>query len=145
MATANLVIPPNSTRGIYIQYNANYTNGSGSYSNGVLTLNAGVGLCSAFSGTNASRIFNGTVHYLSGNATSVVWSPSATLNSSTLANPIATPASTTTYTVTATANGCSATASTTVTVVSAPIANAGTPETGSSTCGLNQVTLSAIS
>ena len=54
------------------------------------------------------------------------------------------PNGTQTYTVTGTnSNGCSNTASTTVTVVSAPMANAGQPETGVSTCGINQVQLAA--
>jgi len=54
------------------------------------------------------------------------------------------PNGTQTYTVTGTnSNGCSNTASTTVTVVSAPVANAGQPETGVSTCGINQVQLAA--
>jgi len=213
MAVGSLVIPPGSTYGIYVQYDAIYTTASSSYSNGILTLNAGVGLCSAFGGTNSPRTFNGIVHYVAGPNAIYSWSPSASLNNSTISNPIATPSSTTTYTVTATANGCSSsssrtitvnplpsvsagpnqticsgsgislngsgatsytwnngvtngvtfypnntqtytvtgtnangcsnTSSTTVTVISAPMANAGPPETGSSTCGLNQVTLGA--
>ena len=141
MAVSNLVIPPSSTFGIYIQYNANYTTGSGSYSNGILTLNAGVGLCSAFGGTNIPRIFNGIVHYMAGNATSVVWSPSLSLNSSTISNPIASPQTTTTYTATATSNGCSSSASTTITVNPLPTISV-TPQS-TSICNGFSTTLTA--
>ncbi|MFN4235200.1 MAG: T9SS type A sorting domain-containing protein [Bacteroidia bacterium] len=54
------------------------------------------------------------------------WSPSIGLNNSTILNPIANATSTTTYTLTAThAGGCSQTASTTVTILASPVANAG--------------------
>ncbi|MCC7303689.1 MAG: gliding motility-associated C-terminal domain-containing protein [Bacteroidia bacterium] len=50
-----------------------------------------------------------------------VWTPAASLNNSTIANPTATPTTTTTYTVTVTApNGCTATATTTINVVPPP-------------------------
>ncbi len=48
------------------------------------------------------------------------WSPSTTLSSSTLANPIASPTTTTTYTLTATANGCTSNDDVTVNVVPGP-------------------------
>ncbi|MBK8968954.1 MAG: hypothetical protein IPM36_20230 [Lewinellaceae bacterium] len=58
---------------------------------------------------------------------SYAWAPAGTLNDPTAANPIASPANTTTYTVTVTSSaGCSSTASVTVTVYTPPVAS-GTP------------------
>lgn len=51
------------TYGIYIQYDASYTNGSNTYSNADLTIETGTGLCNPFSGLNKGREFNGTVYY----------------------------------------------------------------------------------
>ncbi len=57
-------------------------------------------------------------------ATSYSWSPAGTLNNATIANPIATPTSTTTYIVTGTSNSCSSTATVTITTVPGPSINA---------------------
>ncbi|MFN5311361.1 MAG: beta strand repeat-containing protein, partial [Flavobacteriales bacterium] len=62
------------------------------------------------------------------NGLSYSWSPAAGLNGTTISNPTANPASTTTYTLTTTniANGCSSTAQVLVTVNNTPpVANAG--------------------
>ena len=56
---------------------------------------------------------------------SYAWSPAATLNDATIANPIATPNSTTTYQVTAFIGKCSATKAVTVKAVPYPASNAG--------------------
>ena len=125
MATGNIVIPAGATYGIYVQYNANYTDGNGTnqtYSNANLTLNAGVGHCTGFDGCCAPRVFNGIVHYTVDATPTISWSPSASLSSSSILNPVATPATTTTYTVTATANGCSASSNVTVTIEAASTA-----------------------
>lgn len=54
------------------------------------------------------------------------WSPSIGLSSTTIANPVAIPGSTTTYTVTVTGGGfCSSSAQVTITVNPVPVANAG--------------------
>lgn len=67
------------------------------------------------------------------------WSPTIGLSNPNIANPIATPNNTTTYTVIITdANGCSATRSTSVTVETAPMAQAG-PDIH--VCFGNQITL----
>ncbi len=58
------------------------------------------------------------------------WSPSIGLSNANILNPIANTTNTTTYTLTAThAGGCSQTASTTVTILPSPIANAGNDAT----------------
>ncbi len=58
------------------------------------------------------------------------WSPTTGLSASTIANPTATPVTTTTYTVTVTnQEGCIATDAITVTVSNKPIANAGVDQT----------------
>ncbi len=72
--------------------------------------------------------------------TTYSWLPTTGLSSSTVANPIATPATTTTYTVTGTTLGCSATATVTITVNPAPVANAGAP---GSICSGGSYTLNA--
>jgi gliding motility-associated-like protein len=54
------------------------------------------------------------------------WSPATGLSDPTIANPVATPATTTSYTVSVTdANGCSDTATVLVTVLPSPVADAG--------------------
>jgi hypothetical protein len=54
-------------------------------------------------------------------AVSYSWSPGTGLSSTTIANPVATPAATTTYTVTGTGAGCSSTATVTITIVPIPV------------------------
>ncbi|OSZ81836.1 hypothetical protein CAP35_00785 [Chitinophagaceae bacterium IBVUCB1] len=52
-----------NTYGIYVNYNASYTNGNTTFSNTDMIIQTGTGLCGQFTGTNASRMFNGTVYY----------------------------------------------------------------------------------
>jgi hypothetical protein len=137
MAVGSLVIPPGSTYGIYVQYDAIYTTANSSYSNGTLTLNAGVGLCSAFGGTNSPRTFNGIVHYVTVSNATYSWTPSASLNNSLISNPTATPTTTTTYTVIATSNGCSSSSSRTITVNPLPSVSAGPNQTICSGSGVS--------
>ncbi|MFH2094318.1 MAG: hypothetical protein ABIJ16_01355, partial [Bacteroidota bacterium] len=67
-----------------------------------------------------------TVQLTATGGTSYVWSPTTGLSNPNISNPIANPASTTTYTVTVTnAAGCTATDAVLVTVNSIPVANAG--------------------
>ncbi|MFH0866084.1 MAG: T9SS type A sorting domain-containing protein [Bacteroidota bacterium] len=69
-------------------------------------------------------------------ATTYSWSPATGLSSTTVANPTASPTTTTTYIVTGTSSGCTSTNSVTVTVNAAPTANAGLDQsitTGTST------------
>ncbi len=64
---------------------------------------------------------------LTSNANQYSWTPAATLNNASIANPTASPVTTTQYTVTATLGQCSTTGNVTVSVNAAPIANAGAP------------------
>lgn len=62
------------------------------------------------------------------NATSYSWSPAGSgLSNAGISNPVASPSITTLYTVTATLGNCSRTADLTVTVLPAPVADAGNP------------------
>lgn len=58
-----MFVSSSTTYGLYINYNASYTNGTNTYSNPDITMQTGTGLCSQFGGTNAGRMFNGTVFY----------------------------------------------------------------------------------
>lgn len=63
-----LTVPAGQTYGIYINLlaqNIDYTNGAGVYSNADMSLSMGVGLCSAFGGTNVGREWNGRIYYRS--------------------------------------------------------------------------------
>jgi hypothetical protein len=68
-------IPANTTYGIYVQYEASYTNlpAGTSYSTADLTLETGDGLCNPFGLVNAGRAFNGTVHYTAGLPVDFEW------------------------------------------------------------------------
>ena len=73
-------------------------------------------------------------------ATAYTWSPTVGLNSGTIANPSASPATTQTYTVTGISNGCSSTANVTVTVNAAPVLTVGS---GGSICAGSSYNLTA--
>jgi gliding motility-associated-like protein len=83
-------------------------------------------LPAANAGTNVS-ICNGSSTTLSATGGGTYsWSPATGLSSTTIANPVASPSTTTTYTVTVTGpTFCTATSVVTVTVNSIPVANAG--------------------
>ncbi|MGQ0827839.1 MAG: PKD domain-containing protein [Bacteroidota bacterium] len=68
-----------------------------------------VGSLTASAGTDVSICFGASTTLNATGGTSYSWSPATGLSNSTIANPIASPAATTTYTVTATAGACSAT------------------------------------
>ena len=58
-----LEIPANTTYGIYIMFDARYTNGNSSFTGKHFTIADGVGHCSDFSSAIADRIWNGTIYY----------------------------------------------------------------------------------
>lgn len=60
---ASLTIPAGQQYAIYVEYQADYTVGTTTFSNADMEILNGTGLCSSFGGTNAGRMFNGTVYY----------------------------------------------------------------------------------
>jgi len=83
-----------------------------------LTMGAGATICDGTS----------TMLTLTTNATTFSWSPAASLNNDTIAEPIASPGTTTTYAVMANLGICISTGTETVTVLPAPTAVATPPE-----------------
>lgn len=69
-----IALPAGATIAVYLEFDADYTNGTNSYTNGSITINTGAGLCGQFSGVNPGRMFNGTV-YFGGSACSNVRTP----------------------------------------------------------------------
>lgn len=142
MPTGNINIPASSTYGIYINYNASYTNLATTYSNADISIVTGAGLCGSFSGVNVGRTFNGAVYYQL-NATLVyAWSPATGLSSTSIANPVASPTSTQTYTVTTTLNGC-ASAGDSVTVTVNPKPTVSIPTAGGNICANSVILVSS--
>lgn len=60
---ASLTIPAGQQYAIYVEFPADYTNGTTTFSNADMEILTGTGLCNSFGGTNAGRMFNGTVYY----------------------------------------------------------------------------------
>ncbi len=79
---ADFTIPAGSTYGIYVDYDANYTNLSTTYSNAEITVTTGAGLCTSFSSPINGRTFNGTIYYFAGFPSTPEWydAPSLTSN-----------------------------------------------------------------
>jgi PKD repeat protein len=59
----SITIPSGATYAMYFEYTSSYTNGAFTYTNADMTIQTGVGLCSAFSGVNNPRSFNGRLLY----------------------------------------------------------------------------------
>jgi gliding motility-associated-like protein len=133
---ANPVATPAATT----TYTVTVTNGSGCTGTATVTVTVNA-LPTASAGAPVSICSGGNTTLTATGGTSYSWSPSAGLSSTTVANPVASPAATTTYTATVTnASGCSNTATVTVTVNPNPVANAGAPVT---ICIGNSTTLGA--
>jgi len=116
----DLLIPANTTIGLYLQYNSAYFNTTGTvtYTNPDMTIAAGHGHCTAFSAGIVNRAFSGTVYYNAGMNSSLLWydaqtggnqigagSPFETVGSTLISNPATTPGDYTFY-ATASAGGC---------------------------------------
>lgn len=133
MPVASLPLLASTTYGIYINYDASYTDGTNSYTNGEITINTGAGLCSLFGLVNASRTFNGVVNYQVTATPTYAWSPATGLSSTTIVNPVASPTTTTTYNVTTTINGCTS-ASDSVVVTVNPVPTTSIPTASANVC-----------
>jgi gliding motility-associated-like protein len=107
----------------------NYTVTVKDQNNCVATKNVTVDLINdlIFSKGNDTTICEGGSAQLivTSNATSFSWTPSTALNNSSIANPVASPVTTTDYTVTAKLGGCNVNGTIKVTVNPAPVPNAG--------------------
>lgn len=134
MPTANLNIPASATYGIYVNFDASYTNGSNTYSNTDITINTGTGLCAAFGSVIASRTFNGKVYYQLNMPLTYSWIPTTGLSNPAIANPVANPTSTTTYTLTTSYNGC-ASSSDSVLITVNPKPTVSIPTASATLCG----------
>ncbi len=88
-----LPIPGNQLTGIFVNYSANYTNGTSTYANADISVQMGTGLCSAFSGTNAGRMFNGNLYYTKPGCTSPMLPVTLTVNPQPTVNINASPMS----------------------------------------------------
>jgi hypothetical protein len=106
------------------------TNGSCSDTD---TVTVTVGTATANAGSDVTICSGASTTLTATGGTTYSWSPAAGLSSTTVANPVANPTTTTSYTVTATTGSCSATDVVVVTVNPTPVANAGADQTIS--CG----------
>lgn len=89
----DFVIPSGTTYGVYVEYDAQYTNEAvgTTYSTADLTLTVGAGHCSSFSGGIAGRAFNGTIHYVASAGAGIEWFDTQTAdNSQGVGNPFET-------------------------------------------------------
>jgi len=84
MPIADIVIPAGQTYGIYLNFNARYTDLAvfTEYSNSDITLRSGVGHCSLFDGCCMPRAFNGVVHYEKGSMSQYVGPANASFGTS---------------------------------------------------------------
>ncbi|MCW3126417.1 MAG: outer rane adhesin like protein, partial [Bacteroidetes bacterium] len=123
-----------SAAGVYV-YTLNVTDGNGCNASDTVRLDVWPAV-TASAGPNVA-VCNGFGDTIGGNPTAsggsgsfvYSWSPGTGLNSTAIANPIATPATNTPYSVTVTdLHNCSATSSVFVTVNANPVAHAGTDQ-----------------
>jgi hypothetical protein len=138
-----LVVSPTTTTTYVAQFNYSAC-GSGSLTEDSATVT--VSSINASASADTAICLGESVQLSASGGTSYAWSPAAGLSNATIANPIATPLTTTTYSVIVTdATGfCSASESVTITVGEAPIADL-SPSGTITICGSNGVTLNANS
>jgi hypothetical protein len=65
-----LFIPASMLHAMFINFAANYTNGTNAYTNPDVNIQTGAGLCSQFGGVNPGRMFNGNIYYTKPGCTS---------------------------------------------------------------------------
>lgn len=82
----------------------------------------------ANAGTDVSICAGSSTQLSASSGPTYAWSPATGLSATNIANPVASPTTTTTYVVTVSDNGCSATDDVTVTVNPTPVADAGTDQ-----------------
>lgn len=122
--TGSTTATPTSSATTTTTYTVTGTSAAGCTATSTVTLTVDP-LPTASAGPAASVCTGGSTTLAASGGTTYSWAPAATLSSSTISNPVATPAVTTTYTVTVTnASGCSATSTVTVTVNAIPTATA---------------------
>jgi gliding motility-associated-like protein len=98
-------------------------NGCSSSNSTTVTVNP---LPAANAGTNTTICLGSSTNLNATGGGTYLWTPSAGLSATNIANPVATPTVTTTYTVTVTGAGsCTSTSQVTITVNPMPVANAG--------------------
>jgi gliding motility-associated-like protein len=120
-------------------YTVTVSNGGGCTDTASVKVTVGPGLSVTATATPATICSGKSSGLNAGGANTYSWSPSTGLNSSSIANPVANPASTQTYTVTGKdVNGCTGTAQVVLTVNQRPLANPGPPV---SECGGTSVFL----
>ena len=103
----------------YLVSGTNSTTGCSNTASVIVTVNP---LPVVSAGSNTSICPGGSAQLQATGAVSYVWSPATGLSATNIANPVASPASTTTYMVTGTsATGCTATSTVTVSVNAQPV------------------------
>lgn len=128
----DFTIPASTVYGIYLNFNAQYTNLATTYSDSYMTVTTGAGLCTAFSGPIAGRTFNGTIHYLIPSNATIEWYDASTGGTSlgtgspfeaigTTVMPTSNVAGTYEFYAEATEAGCSSSNRQLVTVTVAPV------------------------
>lgn len=120
---------PKASPGVTTTYTVTGTVGTGCSNTSTVTVTANV-KPTVGAGSNQTICIGGSATLTGTGAVSYVWSPATGLSCTACANPLASPASTTTYTVTGTAaNGCTNNSTATVTVNSLPTVNVGANQT----------------
>jgi len=108
------LIQQGQVTGVFLNYNASYTNGNTIISNADLSINVGAGLCGQFTGLNAGRQFNGAVYYAA--AATVSWTTAGGAVVGAGNNIRVSPNTTTTYIATITDGICTKSDTVVVTV-----------------------------
>jgi len=137
---SNPVATPNTTT----TYTVTATTGSCS-STASVVVTVAASLTVSISPTSASICTGGSSSLTASGASTYSWLPTTGLSNASIANPVATPSSTTTYTVTGTSGSCTSTSSIIVTVNPLPATPTITAGGATSFCSGGSVTLTSSS